>query len=133
MLTCSEELVKEQQPLHHTNHKSWRRLCYGERERERESVCVCVKGFCQLQSRGFAPGDHSILQHHAIPSGMQLVSQGFVLMQDDDPKQTSRLYQRYIKSKEEQHVLQLRSWPAHSADFNHIELVWDELDQKFKT
>ena len=56
VLTCSEELVKEQQPLHHTNHKAWRRLCYGEIEweRERESVCegllpiaksrICTRG-----------------------------------------------------------------------------------------
>ena len=34
---------------------------------------------------------HSILQHHAIQSGTQLVGQGFVLMQDNDPKHTSKL------------------------------------------
>ena len=30
--------------------------------------------------------------------GTQLISQGFVLMQDNDPKHSSTLYQRYIKS-----------------------------------
>ena len=50
-------------------------------------------------------GYHSILQHHAILSGMRLVGQGFERMQDNDPKHTSKLCQRYIKSKEGQHVL----------------------------
>ena len=51
-------------------------------------------------------------------------------MQDNDPKHTSKLCQRYIKSKKEQYVLQLMSWPTQSVDLNTIELVWDELDQK---
>ena len=35
-------------------------------------------------------GDHSILKRHAIPSGLRLVRQGFILLQDNDPKHTSR-------------------------------------------
>ena len=97
-------------------------------------------GVCQLQSWEFASGEgqmnqtsyHSILQHHMIPSGMWLVAQGFVLMQDNDPKHTCKLCQRYIKSKKEQHVLQLMSWLAQSADLKPIELVWDELDWKIR-
>ena len=38
-------------------------------------------------------GYHSILQCHAIPSGLRLVGQGFILQQDNDPKHTSRLRQ----------------------------------------
>ena len=34
-------------------------------------------------------GCHSILQHKMIPFGMQLVGQGFVLMQDNYPKHAS--------------------------------------------
>ena len=64
-------------------------------------------------------GYHSILQHHVIPSGTRLVGQGFLFMQDNDPKHTSK-----------QHVLQVVSWPARSADF---ELEWDELDREVKT
>ena len=36
-------------------------------------------------------GDHSILQCHAIPSGLRLVGQDFILSQDNNPKHTSRL------------------------------------------
>ena len=72
---------------------------------------------------------HSILQLHIIPLGMELVAHGLDLMQDNDPKHTSKLWQSYIKSKEEQQVLQLMSWLAQSVDLNLIRLVWDELDQ----
>ena len=41
----------------------------------------------------------SILLHHVIPPGTQFVGQRFVIMQDNDPKHTSKLCQRYIKSK----------------------------------
>ena len=52
-------------------------------------------------------GYHSIQLHHAIPTGTQLVGQGVVLMQDNDPKHAFKLCQKYIKSKEEQHFFQL--------------------------
>ena len=45
-----------------------------------------VKG--KLKQTGY----QSILQHHVIPSGLQLVGKGFVLMQDNDPKHTGKLY-----------------------------------------
>ena len=63
-----------------------------------------------------------------IPSGTCFVAQGFVLVQNNDPKHTSKLCQRYIKRKGEQHVLPLISWPVQSADLNPIELVWGELE-----
>ena len=53
------------------------------------------------------------------------MGQGFVLLQD--PKHSSKLSQRYNKSKEELHVLQLM---AQSVDLNPIELMLDELNQK---
>ena len=99
---CGEELV---------NREAWRRLCYG------------VRDFCQLYKVGDShqvndkfhqTGYHSILQHHAILSGTRLVGQRFILMQDNNPKHTSKLCQRYIKNKEEQLVLQLMSLPAQS-------------------
>ena len=53
-------------------------------------------------------------------------------MQDNDSNHTSKLWQRDIKSKEEQHALQLIFCPAQPADLNPIERVWDELDQKVR-
>ena len=101
------------------------KLCYGVN-----------MGVCQLKSRGFIPcegilrqtGDHSVLHHHTIQSGTQLVAQRFVLIQHNDPKHSSKLCQRYIKRKWEQHVFQLMSRPVQPVDLNPIELVWDELD-----
>ena len=60
------------------------------------------------------------------------MGQELVHMQDNDPKHTNKLCQRYIKSKDEQHTLQQMSWPAQSADLNLIELVLDELDRKVR-
>ena len=44
---------------------------------------------------------HSILQRHAIPSGLRLCRKGFVLLQNNDPKHTSHLCKNYLKRKEE--------------------------------
>lgn len=41
-------------------------------------------------------GYHSILQRHAIPSGLQLVGQTFILQQDNDLKHTSQLFKNYL-------------------------------------
>ena len=43
---------------------------------------------CTLNQNGY----YSILQCHAVPSGMRLVGQWFILQQDDDPKHKSKLY-----------------------------------------
>ena len=104
---CSEELVKELQPLYHTSHRVRRWLCYGGGSGD--FVSCKVGDLHQVKGKLNLTGYHSILQHHTIPSGTQHVGQGFVLMQDNDTKHTSKLYQRYIKSKEEQHILQLLS------------------------
>ena len=42
-------------------------------------------------------GSHSILQHHAIPSDIRLVGQGFILQKDNDPKHTPRRCQNYLR------------------------------------
>ena len=82
-----------------------------------------VKNFHQVKGYLNETGYHSILQHHMIPFGTWLVGQEFVVMQDNDPKHTNKLCQRYIKRKEKQHILQLMFWPAESVDLNPNELV----------
>ena len=82
-------------------------------------IANCEAGdLLQVKGKLNRTGDHSVLQHHTIPSGTQLVAQGFLLIQDNDPKHTNKLCQRYIQSKEEQHVLHLTCWLTQSADLN---------------
>ncbi|XP_073531794.1 mRNA-capping enzyme isoform X3 [Phyllobates terribilis] len=65
-------------------------------------------------------GYHSILQRHAIPSGLRLVGPSFIFQQDNDPKYTSRLCKGYL------------TWPPQSPYLNPIEMVWCELDRRVK-
>lgn len=44
-------------------------------------------------------GYHSVLQHHAIPSGLHFVGQGIILQQDNDLKHVSRLCQNGLRGK----------------------------------
>ena len=81
-----------------------------------------VRDLYQLKSKLNQTSSHSILQDHAIPSGIWLVGQWFALIQNNDPKQTTQLCSRYTESKEEQRVLQLMSKPAQSVDL--IPLNW---------
>ena len=97
-----------------------------------ESFTNCKVDLHQVKSKLNQISYHSILQYHAIPSRKWLVAQGFVLIQDNDPNHTRKLCQRYIKSKEGQHILQLMSWLVQSTDINPIEQVWDEFDWKVR-
>ena len=84
-----------------------------------------VRELHQVKAKLNQTGYHNILQNHIIPLGMWFVHQEFVLMQDNDPKHSSKLCQWHIKRKEVQHVLQLMSWSVVLADLNPIKLVWD--------
>ncbi|KAL6484791.1 hypothetical protein MHYP_G00068360 [Metynnis hypsauchen] len=75
-------------------------------------------------------GYHSILQRHAIPSGLRLVGRSFIFQQDNDPKHTSRLCKGYLTKKESDGVLRQMTWPPQSPD--PIEMVWGELDRRVK-
>ena len=84
----NQELVKSCNLLYHTNHKAWRRLCYGVGD------CNLHQVMEKLRQTNY----YIILQHHAVSSGMRLVAQGFVLMKENDPKCTSKLYSKNIKT-----------------------------------
>ena len=82
---------KSWNPLYHTKHKAWKRLCYGVGA----FANYIVKDLHQLKGKLNQSCYHSIRQHHAIPFEMQLVSQGFLFMQDNDTKHTSKFCQIY--------------------------------------
>lgn len=75
---------------------------------------------------------HKILSRYAIPSGLRLHGQGFVMQQDNDPTHTSKLCKNFLQKKAEAGVLELLEWPSQSPDINPIELIWEEMDRRIK-
>ena len=64
---------------------------------------------------------HSILQSHAIPAGKRLCGRGFTLVQDIDPKHSSKFCKKYLKNKATQGELKPMDFPPQSPDVKPIE------------
>ncbi len=80
-------------------------------------------------------GYYSILQRHAIPSGLCLVGPLFIFEQDNDPKHISRLCKGYLTKKEWWVLCQMtrppqtpKQWPKPNRDG----LGWDEPQSEGK-
>ena len=72
---------------------------------------------------------HSILQRHAIPSGINLIGREFIFHQDNDSKHTSKLCTSYLERKKGAGDLIIMDCPPQSPDLNPIKLLWEELDR----
>ena len=97
--------------------------CFGG---ERTGDLIEVKGIMKKEQY------HSILERHAIPSGLCYLGKNFTFQQGNDPKHSSKLCKNYLESKQKNKTLEITSWPPQSLDLSPIELAWDELNRKVR-
>ena len=89
--------------------------------------------FVQIKGIMWKEKYHSILQRKTIPSGCCIIGQSFVLYQDNDPRHCSKLCTNYLKSKEDEGILQIWWFGPLSLLISPTELVWVEIDCKVQS
>ena len=67
-----------------------------------------------------------ILSSTILPDARKLLGNDFQLVQDNDPKHTSKLVTSFLAQK----GVQVLKWPAKSPDLNPIENMWSVLESK---
>ena len=77
-----------------------------------------VGGLDRLRGTLNQNGYCSILQDHAVPSGVHLVCQGFIIQQDNDPKPKSKFCRICLRQKEQDDKLENVESPAQFPDLN---------------
>nr|CAH0100641.1 unnamed protein product [Daphnia galeata] len=75
---------------------------------------------------------HKILIRKAVPGGLNLLGEGFIFQEDNDPKPSSNLCRSYLDKKEKLGVLKRMIWPPQSPDLNPIEQVCDFVNSRLE-
>ena len=91
-----------------------------------------VGGFHKIENRMDAKQYRDIVKFVGIPSARNLLGDGFVWQQDNDPKHTSLLLQEFFEDAEEKGFCELLPWPSYSADLNPTKNLWHRVDREAK-
>ncbi|GJQ71289.1 hypothetical protein Trydic_g11026 [Trypoxylus dichotomus] len=88
-----------------------KRRIFVRREKGKQAVVSCIV---------------PTVKHGGGSSGLSIIDDNFVL-QDNDPRDTSRLCREYLPAVDRESDIKIITWLPKSADLNLIELLWEEL------